>query len=220
MFSEGSAKCVSIGIAISVVGVSLALLGCNSRNQSEMATTTKRTTSAAVNSPPADVDLNCVMDHFRNPSESFHYTFTDQSDNPWSEEADVTPQVIDVSFMNNSLPKPQTLHATPQEIPHQYQWGIGRMASLFALVHSIEVNQGTQTVNGYSTTKLSINTTSADATEQGFYRSTFGPGGWAKGTVWVTSQGCPVQMQLDEELHSKDGTVSGKAHYAEAMVKK
>jgi len=220
MFSEGSTKFISTGIAISVVGVSLALLGCNSRNGSEMATTTKRTTSAAVNSPPAQVDLNCVMDHFRNPPESFHYTFTDQSDNPWSEEANVTPQVIDVTFMNNSLPKPQTLHGTPQEIPHQYQWGIGRMASLFALVRGNEVKEGTETLNGYSVTKLLIDTGRADPAEQGLYRITFGPGGWAKGTVWVTSQGCPVRIELDEELHSKDGTVSGKAHYTEAMVKR
>jgi hypothetical protein len=82
------------------------------------------------------------------------------------------------------------------------------------------VNEGTEALNGYSTNKLSIDTTRADAAEQGLYKSTLGPGGWAKGTVWVTSQGCPVQMQLDEELHSKDGSVSGKAHYVEAMVKK
>ena len=60
----------------------------------------------------------------------------------------------------------------------------------------------------------------ANPSDQGLYKSVLGPGGWEKGTVWVTKDGCPVQIMLDEELHSKDGSVSGKAHYEEAMVKK
>jgi len=52
------------------------------------------------------------------------------------------------------------------------------------------------------------------------YNSVLGPGGSEKGTVWVTSQGCPVRIVLDEELHAKDGSLLGKAHYEEMMVKK
>jgi len=29
-----------------------------------------------------------------------------------------------------------------------------------------------------------------------------------------------VKLAIDEELHSKDGKVLGKAHYEEAMIKK
>jgi hypothetical protein len=199
-----------------------ALPGCKSSKSPETQSLVKSAATENAMRRGADVDLNCVIDHLQNPAESFHYMFQDESDNPWMEEADVTPQMIDGSFKSGSVPKPVPLHGTPAEIPHQYQWAIGRMASLFALVRSTSavVNEGTETVNGYDTTKLSIDTTRATATEQGLYASTLGPGGSEKGTVWVTSQGCPVKLSLDEELHAKDGTVSGKAHYEEAMVKK
>jgi hypothetical protein len=219
MFYKDSRKSVSIGIAITVLGASLTLLGCNSSKRSENARTTKQSSSAAANSTAPDIDLNCVINHIQNPPESFHYSFTDVSDNPWQEEAEVTPQSINGTFTNNSLPTPQSFHGTPQEVSSNLH-AIGRMASLFALVRGNGASDGTETVNGYSTTKLSIDTARADATEQGLYKSTLGPGGWAKGTVWVTSQGCPVRIELDEELHSKDGSVSGKAHYEEAMLKK
>jgi hypothetical protein len=218
MFSDDSRKSVSIGIT-TLLGVSLALLGCNSSKNSGTRSTTTQTRSTVANSAAPDIDLNCVINHIQNPPESFHYSFKDVSDNPWQEEAEVTPQSIDGTFTNNSVPNPQSFHGTPQEVSPNLR-AIGRMASLFAIVRSNEVNEGTEALNGYSTNKLSIDTTRADAAEQGLYKSTLGPGGWAKGTVWVTSQGCPVQMQLDEELHSKDGSVSGKAHYVEAMVKK
>jgi len=218
MFSDDSRKSVSIGIT-TLLGVSLALLGCNSSKNSGTRSTTTQTRSTVANSAAPDIDLNCVINHIQNPPESFHYSFKDVSDNPWQEEAEVTPQSIDGTFTNNSVPNTQSFHGTPQEVSPNLR-AIGRMASLFAIVRSNEVNEGTEALNGYSTNKLSIDTTRADAAEQGLYKSTLGPGGWAKGTVWVTSQGCPVQMQLDEELHSKDGSVSGKAHYVEAMVKK
>jgi hypothetical protein len=96
------------------------------------------------------------------------------------------------------------------------------MASLFAIVHntSAVVNSAAEKVNGYDATKYAIDTANASATEQGLFKSTLGPGGSEKGTVWVTAQGCPVKLVLDEELHSKDGGLTGRAHYEEAMVKK
>ena len=222
MFSKGSRKSVSIGIAISAVGVSLALFGCNSSKNSGTPSTTTQTRSTGANSAAPDLDLNCVINHIQNPPESFHYSFKDVSDNPWQEEAEVTPQNIDGTFANSSLPQPQSFHGTPREVSSNLL-AIGRMASLFAIVHgsSAVVNQGTASgVNGYDTVKYSIDTARANPSEQGLYKSVLGPGGWEKGTVWVSKDGCPVQIMLDEELHSNDGSVSGKAHYEEAMVKK
>jgi hypothetical protein len=213
----------SIGAAVVALGLSFALLGCNSSKAPDAKVSNKQTTVVAQKNTQPDIDLNCVINHLQNPPESFHYMFSDESDNSWSEEADVSPQMIDGSFKSNYMPAPVPLHATPQEMPHQYQWAIGRMASLFALVHSSSavVNQGAANgVNGYDTFKYSIDTTRADATEQALYKNTLGPGGSEKGTVWVTAEGCPVKIVLDEELHSKDGSVSGKAHYEEAIVKK
>jgi hypothetical protein len=97
------------------------------------------------------------------------------------------------------------------------------MASLFAMVRntSAVVNEGQEKgVNSYNTVKYSIDTGRGTATEQALFKSILGPGGAEKGTVWVTSEGCPVRIVLDEELHAKDGSLLGKAHYEEAMVKK
>jgi hypothetical protein len=200
------------------------LVACNSSKTADPKVSSKKTSAVAQNSTGPDIDLNCVINHLQNPPESFHYMFKDESsDNPWSEQADVTPQMVEGSFSNRFLPAPGKFQGPPQEIPHQYQWAIGRMASLFALVHSSSavVNEGAEKgVNGYDTTKLSIDTARASAAEQGLYTSTLGPGGSEKGTVWVTSDGCPVKISIDEELHSKDGKVSGKIHYEEAMVRK
>jgi hypothetical protein len=174
------------------------------------------------NSAGADIDLNCVINHIQNPPESFHYAFKAESDNRWEEEADVTPQRIDGTFSNTSLPTPQQFHGTPREASSNLM-AIGRMASLFATVRntSAVVNEGGEKgVNRYDTVKYSIDTTRGTATEQSLFNSILGPGGSEKGTVWVTSQGCPVRIVLDEELHAKDGSLLGKAHYEEAMIKK
>jgi hypothetical protein len=202
----------------------LSLLSCQSapnKSVNTNAQTPEKTSDQATHANGPSVDLNCVINHLQNPPESFHYMFKDESsNNPWSEEADVTPQMIDGSFKSSYMPNPSPLHATPQEMPHQYQWAIGRMASLFALVRGTAVDQGAETVNGYSTTKVSIDTARGDAEEQGLFKSVLGPGGFDRGIVWVTSEGCPVKLLIDEELHAKDGSVSGKAHYEEAMIKK
>lgn len=100
---------------------------------------------------------------------------------------------------------------------------IGRMASLFATVRntSAVVNEGPEKgVNSYNAVKYSIDTARGTATEQALYKSILGPNGFEKGSVWVTAQGCPVRIVLDEELHSKDGSLAGKTHYEEAMIKK
>lgn len=211
-----------VAIAASVCALLIAL-GCKSgvSRAAEEKPDTVQKNRAATSSTSPDIDLNCVTDHIQNPPESFHYTFRAVSDNPWEEEADVTPQRIDGSFKNNSLPDPQQFHGAPQDVSSNLR-AIGRMASLFAIVHntSAVVNEGAEKVNSYDSVKYSIDTTRGSAAEQALYTSVLGPGGFEKGTVWVTSQGCPVKLVLDEELHSKDGGVAGKAHYEEAMVKK
>ena len=198
-----------------------AIVGCNSVSSKPLGVSQKMTPTA-VNGAGPDIDLNCVSNHIRNPAESFHYSFSDQSSNPWKESADVTPQSIDGIFMNNSLPAPQPFHGTPQEVSTNLM-AIGRMSSLFAVVHGTPavINEGADKgINGYDTVRFSIDTARATATEQGLFLDVFGKGGSEKGIVWVTAQGCPVKLVLDEELHGKDGSLLGKAHYEEAMVMK
>jgi len=205
-----------------ILAMPLVLLSaCTSRQPNSTATTKVQAgaSGAARNGSP-DIDLNCVMQHIQSPPESFHYTFKDESDNPWQEDAEVTPQSVSGTFMNNSLPNPQAFQSPPQQSGSNLM-GIGRMASIFSTIHmtSAVVNQGAEQKNGYSAVKYSIDTSRADATEQRLFNTIFGPGGFVKGTVWTSSDGCPVQIFLDEELHAKDGSVQGKAHYQEAMVK-
>jgi hypothetical protein len=179
-----------------------------------------QTVTAAANSGGPDVDLNCVIRHIQSPPESFHYSLRDVSENPWQENADITPQNIDGSFMNNSLPSPQQFHGPPRQVSSNLM-AIGRMASIFSTVHrtAAVLNQGAERKNGYDTVKYSIDTARGDSAEQRLFNSVFGPGGFEKGNVWVTSEGCPVQIVLDEEIHGKDGSPAGKAHYEEAMTR-
>jgi len=166
---------------------SVQLMGCKSGGTQDAKVTVNATPMRTAMSSTPDVNLNCVLDRLQNPPESFHYTFSAISDNSWSEDVEVTPQVIDGSYKSGYMPTPTPLHGTHAEIPHQYQWAIGRMASLFAIVHSTSavVNQGPEKVNGYDATKLSIDTSRANSAEQGLYNSVLGSGGFEKGTVWV-----------------------------------
>jgi hypothetical protein len=203
----------------------ITMLGCNSTPSKTVdlaSGSRQKNVGTAKDSADPNIDLNCVVDHIQNPPESFHYAFKAESDNPWEEQADVTPQQIDGSFSNSSLPTSQQFHGRPREVSSNLM-AIGRMASLFATVlnTSAVVNEGAEKgVNGYNTVKYSIDTARGSATEQGLYKSILGPGGFEKGSVWVTPQGCPVRIVLDEELHSKDGSLAGKTHYEEAMIKK
>jgi hypothetical protein len=209
---------------VMVVGF-ITMLGCNSvpsKTVDPASESLQKSVDTAKNSAGPDIDLNCVINHIQNPPESFHYTFKAESDNHWEEEAAVTPQRIDGSFSNSSLPTPQQFHGTPREVSSNLM-AIGRMASLFATVRntSAAVNEAAEKgVNGYNTVRYSIDTARGSATEQALYKSILGPGGSEKGTVWVTPQGCPVRIVLDEELHSKDGSLAGKTHYEEAMIRK
>ncbi len=222
-----SARCAQsrFGHCFVLVLMFISLSGCNSA-PSKVANATPESPDNNVVATKAsagpDIDLNCVINHIQNPPESFHYSFKATSDNPWEEEADVTPQQIDGSFRNNSLPTPQQFHGTPRDTSSNLM-AIGRMASLFATVRntSAVVNEGDEkNVNNYSTVRYSIDTTRGAAAEQSLYKSILGPGGFEKGTVWVTTQGCPVRIVLDEELHGRDGSLLDKVHYEEGMVKK
>src|SRR5262245_27189131 len=165
----------------------------------------------ATNAAGPDIDLNCVARHIQSPPESFHYSFSDQSENSWQEDAEVTPQNIDGSFMNSFLPAKQEFHGPPQQVSSNLMT-IGRMASIFSTVHmtSAVVKQGTEKKNGYDTVKFSIDTAQGSSVEQGLFKTVLGPGGFERGSVWITAEGCPVQIILDEELHAKDGSPTGK----------
>ncbi len=220
-------KLPSMWWALAVSGLlCLSLCGCNSHRSArkDAESAGSKDTKVAAVSTVRGIDLNCVMDHIQNPPGNFHYSYRKDSSNPVAEEADITPQTIDGSFTNGSGSHP--IHGVkPDSQSWQGAWtglmGIAGMSSAVALVKSGSViqSEGAEKVNGYDTTKYSIDTSRADTTEQGLYRSTLGSGGFEKGTWWVTADGCPVKLSLDSELHSNNGSVE-KLHYEEAMVQK
>lgn len=176
--------------------------------------------------PNPGINLNCVYDHLQNPPESFHYVYKkDASDNDHvDQEADFTPQMID-GFRKQPDGSPQPLHGVRSDLD---SWrgaiagltGISGMSSAVALVnHSSAMTReadGGQ-VNGYDTIHYSIDTARFDATER---KMLLKPGEFEKGDAWVTSEGCPVKLALDSELHRNDGSFIEKIHYEESMVKK
>jgi hypothetical protein len=219
--------------AISLAGIS----GCGTNPNSKTATkkladssgtAVETASSSAQSGTGPGIDLQCVMDRIQNPSESFRYSYKKDTSEQvhLDEEADVTPQTIDGSFTNASGAHPvHGVHSDAQS--WQGAWsglmGIAGMSSAVALVNhnsAMKRESDESQVNGYDTIHYSIDTGRFDSTEQQILGPTMGPGGFEKGDAWVTSQGCPVKLVLDNEMHSKSGNVIEKIHYEEDMVKK
>lgn len=181
--------------------------------------------AAAQSASGPGINLNCVIDHIQNPPEAFHYTYKkDTSDDNLVQDADITPDAITGS--SKSKYGAHELKGVKSDAASwQSAWsglmGISGLSSTIALIRnsSATVREGTETRNGYETTRYSIDTSRGDAAEASLYRATLGEGGFEKGMVWVTAQGCPVKLSLDSEMHLKDGTVE-KQHYEIEMVKK
>jgi hypothetical protein len=214
---------------LAVAGLALlAVSACRSgpplKNAEEKSGAQPNSVATARGSGDPGIDLNCVIDHIQNPPEAFHYSYNKDSSNPVHEEADITPQTIDGSFKNNSASR--SFHGARSDAASwQGAWsglmGIAGMSSAVALVRnsSATVREGPEKVSGYDATKYSIDTARGTDVEKGLYRSVLGTGGFEKGTVWVTAQGCPVKFVLDSELHPNNGSVE-TIHYEEAMVRK
>lgn len=172
------------------------------------------------------IDLNCVGARLQNPPEAFHYSFkNDGSPHFVDDEADVTPQVIDGSFKSNAsdVTKPPITGKVHAERSDSNGWqmaagslsGIMGLAGAGGLISQNAVREGTDKVNGYDTIKYSVDMTRGNSPGTDIL---LGAGGFLKGTAWVTSEGCPVKMSLEDEIH-QGGSVE-KDHYEEAIVKK
>jgi len=213
---------------LAIGAVLFAASSCNFAPPAKKTANEKPTAALAQNPADPGIDLNCVPDRLQNPPEAFHYSYHWKGDRYLDQEIDVTLQTLDGTVKSNNGGSDLTnpIHAVRSDSDgwrmavNSLNFGIAGLAGGFALVRNgpATVREGTESVNGYHTTKYSIDTARADATAQALYRATLGPGGFEKGTVWVTSQGCPVKISLDDEIHS--GETVSKDHYEEAMIKK
>jgi hypothetical protein len=196
-------------------------LGHSSSGEDRKAARQSQRISTAASGANASWDLNCVYDRLQNPPESFHYTY---KHNQVAWEADLTPNTIDGTRTAPDGVRP--IHGVRSDTD---SWqsaranlsAISGMSSTFALVRNADSNvrEGTESVNGFDTFRYSVDTTRAESVEAGLYRATLGEGGFEKGTVWVTVQGCPVKLALDAEMHLKDGRIQ-LDHYQEAIIRK
>ena len=228
---------------IVAAAIALALaseLGCTSQPSSKSlaektpergpsANSADRSVAAQSDADPG-INLNCIYDRLKDPPESFHYVYkkNDADGSNVDQEADVTPQAID-GFRVQPDGSQQPIHAQRSD---QQSWqaalaGLTGISGMSGTVSTINHNSAMQResdggqVNGYQTIHYSIDTARWDATTRQMIGSfALGTGGSEKGDAWVTTNGCPVKLILDDEMHNKDGSLLDKVHYEVGMVKK
>ncbi len=234
-------RLISAVLATGAIAVALiATLACTSNPRSRLsahktaegglvARGQSRSAPAQANADPG-INLNCVFDRLQNPPESFHYIYKKTVSDGFNvdQEADVTSQTID-GFRGQPDGSQQPIHAVRSD---SQSWqsalaGLTGISGMSSTVSTFNHNSAMQResdggqVNGYQTIHYSIDTARWDATTRqmlgGF---TLGPGGYDKGDAWVTADGCPVKLVLDDEMHKKDGSFLEKVHYEESMAKK
>lgn len=217
-------------VPATVLALALAACSKSSETRKKNSDQSNANSTAQGNSPRGQsgsgpgINLNCVVDHIQNPTDSFHYSYKKDSSSPVHQEADITPQTID-GFRVDVDGQQHPLHGVRSDAKGwQGAWvgltGISGMSSTVAIInHNAAMQREADggNVNGYNTIHYSIDTARLDAAES---RMLLSPGDSEKGDAWVTSEGCPVKLGLDSELHRKDGTLIEKIHYEVTMVKK
>jgi hypothetical protein len=181
----------------------------------------------AADSAGGHIDVMCIGDRISNPPESFHYSFKyTGASGSVDKEADITPQAMDITITDGSGSR--SFHGKRSD---ETSWGGAvldlsslNITAMTARLDSLNgtssiTSQGAQAMNGYSTTKYSIDTTSANASDQKTFVTLLGPGSFEKGTVWMGQDGCMVKLVLDEGISQTNGGVE-KRHYEMARIKK
>lgn len=200
----------------------LSISGCNTHPRIEAHAKDRVATTDA----DPGINLACIIERIRNPPESFHYLYRKDASDHLDEEADITPQTIDGRFTDSGFHREfHGVHSDAKDWKSAVSglMGISGMSSAILIVNHDSAavrDQGNQLVNGYMAIHYSIDTTRFNATERQILGPAIGLGGFEKGDVWVNSQGCPVQLSLDSELHRNDGSLLEKIHYEEEMVKR
>ena len=218
--------------AIAFAGLATALLlasGCTSKSSSGQPQAKVAVSERRESTPDPRLNLDCVYTRLQKPPESFHYVYKKDSSDGYKvdQEADFTPQTID-GFRVQPDGSQKPLHAVSSD-PSAWQAALAGLTGISGMSGTVSTFNNTSAmkresdgglVNGYQTVHYSIDTARWDeTTRQMLGNFALGPGGSDKGDVWVTSEGCPVKLVLDDEMHKKDGSLLAKTHYEEAMVK-
>ncbi len=221
MTLQANHRYFSRGVLAGVAALALlAVCGCTSGPKSDTAN------AQDADSSGAHIDVGCMLGHVEKPTESFHYSYKySDASRSLDDEADVTPEAMDIVFKDTSGSR--SLHAVRSD---EHSWNnallslsslaftgmTGRLAGLEGM--SAIVSRGAEAVNGYQTTKYSIDTTSANSSDRQTIETLFGAGSYDKGTVWMGQDGCAVKLVLDEGWPI-DSRVE-KRHFEIARIKK
>jgi hypothetical protein len=169
----------------------------------------------------------CVGDRVNNPTEAFHYSykFSDAGGSVRNDEADVTPQAIDVTTVDKSgthqfhgvRSDEASWNSAVVDLGHLgFTAMTGRLEPLKG--SSAIAQQGSEPINGYSTSKFVIDTDIANAKDKHRFAALLGNGSFEKGTLWVAADGCAAKLLLDEGVW-RDGSVN-KDHFEIVRLKK
>lgn len=205
-----------------LAAAALALLagGCNSSSNS--------TSSGGESTIGAGgrIEINCVGNHVESPPEAYHYSFKSTAGGSADKEAEITPQSMDITIQDRF--GSHKYHGVRSD---EASWNSAVLnlsgsgfTAISARIDSIKdksavVRAGAEPMNGYQTTKYSIDTTNANSSDLRAYEAFFGSGSYEKGTIWVTADGCPVKLILDEATKQANGSLD-KLHYELDMIKK
>lgn len=188
-------------------------------------------TAKASNDSGEDIDIAsavmCVGDRVNSPTEPFHYSYkySEAGASVRDDEADVTPQTIDITAVDKS--GTHHFHGVRSD---EASWGsaivdLGHLSftamtgRLSPLKNSSAVaQQGSESVNGYTTTKFVIDTDNANAKDKHKFAVLLGNGSFEKGALWVAADGCAAKLFLDEGVW-RDGNVN-KDHFEIERLKK
>jgi hypothetical protein len=204
-----------------VAALALLAAGCNSNTNTNSTGASERSTAGG-----GQIDVNCVGNRIESPLEAFHYSFKSAAGGSVDKEAEITPQSMDVTIQDKS--GAHKYHGVRSD---EASWNNAVLSlsgsgftAMSARIDSIKnksavARAGAEPMNGYQTTKYSIDTTRANSTELRAYEAFFGSGSSDKGTLWVTADGCPVKLILDEATKQADSRVD-QLHYELDMIKR
>ncbi|HEY4052359.1 MAG TPA: hypothetical protein VGL74_01360 [Terriglobales bacterium] len=203
---------------------SISISACNSRSASKKLQ--DNSVASASEESGAHIDVMCIADRINNPPEAFHYSYKyTTAANSLNEDADITPQAMDITIGDGS--GSHSYHGVRSD---EASWNSAVLdlsslsltamsARMNSLNGSAVVHNGLETVNGYNTTKYTIDTTSANSSDQQQFETLFGKSSFDKGTVWIGPDDCAVRLLLDEGLWQQDGSIK-KTHWEISRIKK
>jgi hypothetical protein len=176
---------------------------------------------------PPHVDVMCIGDKINDPPEAYHYSYkVVDSAGTTTKEADITSQAMDIAITDQT--GTHTYHGVRSD---DLSWnkavldlsgsGLTAMSARVSFLNDLSAlkSQGPESINGYQTTKVAIDTTSATSSDRERYEAMMGKGAYDKGTIWAPADGCVVKLSLDEGIWQKDGSVK-RVQFEMARVKK